>query len=121
MQNDVILNIVNCFNLSAMLKHTILFIKTKVVLQTDFDFIMNCDTIFSCRYLNPLLYKQDPATEFTKLGSTPFKYGATLVPKLTDLLSFWRSGSAPFKYWIKYSWSGLTHQGILKGEVSLYH
>ncbi len=31
------------------------------------------------------------------------------MPKLADLLSFWRSGSTPFKYWIKYFWSGSTH------------
>jgi hypothetical protein len=43
-----------------------------------------------------------------KLRSTPFEDGTTLVPKLADPLSFWRSGSTPSKYWIKYSWSGLT-------------
>ncbi len=55
------------------------------------------------RYLSTLIYNQDPATEFTKLGSDPFKDGTTLAPKLADPLSFWRSGSAPSKYWIKYS------------------
>jgi len=64
---------------------------------------------YHVRYLSTLLYKLDPATEFTELRSTPFKDGTTLVPKLADPLSFWRSGSTPFKYWIKYSWSGLTH------------
>jgi len=34
---------------------------------------------------------------------------STLAPKLANRLSFWRSGSTFFKYWIKYSWSGLTH------------
>jgi len=43
-----------------------------------------------------------------KLRSTPFKDGTTLVPKLADSLSFWRSGSTPSTYWIKYSWSGST-------------
>jgi hypothetical protein len=43
------------------------------------------------RYLSHL----DPATEFIKLRSTPFKDGAALVPKLADLLSFWKSGSTP--------------------------
>jgi len=64
---------------------------------------------YHVRYLSTLLYKQDPATEFTKLGSDPFKDGTNLAPKLADPLSFWRSGSTPSKYWIKYSWSGLTH------------
>jgi len=44
-----------------------------------------------------------------KLGSTPFKDGTTLAPKLADLLSLWSSGSTPSKYWIKYSWSRSTH------------
>ncbi len=64
---------------------------------------------YRVRYLSTLLYKWDPATEFTQLGSTPFKDSTTLMPKLADLLSFWRSSSTPFKYWIKYSWSGSTH------------
>ncbi len=58
---------------------------------------------YTVRYLSTWLYKQDPATEFIKLRSTPFKDGATLAPKLADPLSFWRSSSTPFKYWIKYS------------------
>jgi hypothetical protein len=32
---------------------------------------------------------------FIKLRSTPFKDGATLVPKLANLLSTWKSGSTP--------------------------
>ncbi len=64
---------------------------------------------YHVRNLSTLLYKYNPATEFTKLGSTPFKDGTTLEPKLANPLSFWRSGSIPFKYWIKYSWSGSTH------------
>ncbi len=34
-------------------------------------------------------------TEFILLGSTPFKDGTTLAPKLADLLSSWKSGSTP--------------------------
>jgi hypothetical protein len=39
----------------------------------------------------------DLVTQFIKLGSAPFKEGATLAPKLADLLSFGRSGSTPLK------------------------
>jgi hypothetical protein len=42
------------------------------------------------------LYMLDPATKFIKLGSTPFKDGTTLAPKLTDLLSTWKSDSTTF-------------------------
>jgi hypothetical protein len=38
----------------------------------------------------------DPAIEFIKLGSTPFKDGATLAPKQADPLSSWKSGSTSF-------------------------
>jgi hypothetical protein len=58
---------------------------------------------YHVRYSSTLLYKYNPATEFTKFGSTPFKDGVTLAPKLANLLSFLRSSSTPFKYWIKYS------------------
>jgi hypothetical protein len=54
--------------------------------------------IVSCKIFELLGFtsiKYDPATEFIKLGSTPFKDGATLVPKLADLLSSWKSGSTP--------------------------
>jgi hypothetical protein len=45
---------------------------------------------YHVRYLSTLLYKPDP-----KLRSTPFKDGATLVPKLDAPLFFWRSVSPP--------------------------
>jgi len=89
---------------------TIILIKTLLII-TLFITLINA-TLYICyhvRYLSTLLYKYYPATEFTKLRSTQFKDGATLAPKLANLLSFWRSSSTPFKYWIKYSWSGSTH------------
>ncbi len=50
---------------------------------------------YHVRYLSTLLYKQDPATEFIKLRSTPFKDGATLAPKLADPLSFGEAAPPP--------------------------
>ncbi len=54
------------------------------------------------------LYKWDSATEFIKLGSTPFKDGATLAPKLINPLFHLEKRLHPFLYWIRYSWSGST-------------
>ncbi len=63
----------------------------------------------SCKILEHFALQVGSSNWVHKLRSTPFKDGATLVPKLADPRSFWKSSSTPSKYWIKYSWSRLTH------------
>jgi hypothetical protein len=50
---------------------------------------------YHVRYLSTLLYKVDPAIGFIQPGSTHFKDSATLVPKLADPPSWWKSNSTP--------------------------
>jgi hypothetical protein len=50
----------------------------------------------SCRIFEHFALQMDPVTEFIKLRSTLCKEGATLVPKLVNLLPLWTSGSTPF-------------------------
>jgi hypothetical protein len=50
----------------------------------------------SCKIFEPLGSTSRIQQLSSKLGSTPFKDGATLAPKLIDLLSPCKSGSTPF-------------------------
>jgi hypothetical protein len=45
----------------------------------------------SCKIFEPLGF----TSQIQQLGSTPFKDGTTLAPKLADLLSSWKSSSTP--------------------------
>ncbi len=63
----------------------------------------------SCKIFEHFALQAGSSNCVHKLGSTPFKDGATLAPKPFDPLFFWRSAPPPLKYWIKYSWSRSTH------------
>ncbi len=50
----------------------------------------------SCKIFEPLGFTSRIQQLSSKLGSTPFKDGTTLAPKLADPLSSWKSSSTPF-------------------------
>jgi hypothetical protein len=49
-----------------------------------------------CKIFEPLGFTSRIQQLSSKLGSTPFKDGTTLTPKLADPLSSWKSSSTPF-------------------------
>ncbi len=62
--------------------------------------------VLSCKIFEQFALQAGSSNWVHKLGSTPFKDGATLAPKIADPLSFWGSSSTPSK---KYCWSRSTH------------
>ncbi len=59
---------------------------------------------YHVRYFQPFGFTSRIQQLSSKLRSTPFNYGATLAPKLTDPLGRLH----PSLFWIRYSWSGST-------------